>query len=510
MIYAGIDCGTQGTKVLLWDARHTKVIASSYITYEVINTRPGQKEQDPARWLQAIQEGIKQVITEAHISADQISGLGVSGQQHGLVLLDKDDQLLRPAKLWCDTEPVSDLHAFLTDFAKEHQKTVSACIGIHIPVAFTIAKLLWVKNHEPAIFSSVEKILLPHEYINWWLTGNYCVESGDASGTGYFDTRNRCWSKIVLDFIAPDLYKKMPPVIQSHEPAGFLTDNAAQLLGLPAGIPVSSGGGDNMMSAIGTGNISSGLLTLSLGTSGTLFTHVNHQVDSRVQRDVNAFCSSSNGWLPLISTMNVTSAVNSFRHILDVPLENFEDFLKGSVAGAEGLYCYPWFNGSRFPDAPHLRASLHGMTSSNFTKPNLLRCVVEGVTYKICKGINEFKNQGLAFSQIRVTGGAAKSAIWCQMIADITGLEVIRPAVTEAAAFGAALQAQWCQENLSSPDKQISLEDILPIAFIEAEGKIFKPEYEQHARYQTLYNNYHESMQLYLHNNPQPFLSGSV
>lgn len=498
MIYAGIDCGTQGTKVLLWDTKINKIIASNYINYDVISTRPGQKEQDPSRWLQAIQEGMHAVIREAQISPADISGIGVSGQQHGLVLLDKQHNVLRPAKLWCDTEPVNDLNQFLDEFAYKNNKSLSDCIGIHIPVAFTIAKLLWVKRHEEDIFSSIHKIFLPHEYINWWLTGNYCAECGDASGTGYFDTRNRCWSKVVADFIDPGLFNKLPRLINSHEPAGFLTETAAALLGLPVGIPVSSGGGDNMMSAIGTGNIADGLLTLSLGTSGTLFTHVDHQLDSRQQTDINAFCSSSNGWLPLISTMNVTSAVNSFRHILDVPLDSFEATLKASEAGAGGLWCYPWFNGSRFPDAPHLQASLHGMTSSNFTKPNLLRCVVEGVTYKICRGINEFKKQGLVFTQICVIGGAAKSATWCQMIADISGLAVIRPAITEAAAFGAALQAQWCRENIDNPEPPTPLADILPAIITGAEGNTFKPQSQQHAHYQQLASSFHEHMQCYL------------
>lgn len=501
MIYAGIDCGTQGTKVILWDARQKKIIASSYLTYDVISTRPGQKEQDPTLWLAAIKDGMNAVFTQAKISPSAITGLGVSGQQHGLVLLDENHHLLRPAKLWCDTESVEDLSNFLSEFELKHHETVSACTGINIPVAFTIAKLLWVKNHEPDIFSAIHKICLPHEYINLWLTGNHFAESGDASGTGYFDSFNRCWSRDIVDFIDPDLFKKLPFLIQSHEPAGYLTDNAAQVLGLPAGISVSSGGGDNMMSAIGTGNITQGLLTMSLGTSGTLFTHTERQVDSRKQTDINSFCSSSNGWLPLVSTMNVTSAVNSFRHLLDVPIEEFEDYIKQSLPGSAGLYCFPWFNGSRFPDAPHMKASLHGMTSSNFTKPNLLRCVTEGVTYKICKGIDEFRCQGLVFRQIRVIGGAAKSATWCQMIADISGLDVIRPAVTEAAAFGAALQAQWCKENSESPERFIPLSEILPPFLVDSEGDIFTPDRQQQEIYQKLYYKYHQDLCFYLQNN---------
>lgn len=495
MIYLGIDCGTQGTKAILWDPQKISIISSAYHSYDVISSHHGRKEQDPDLWMNAVQVTVRQAIADSFISPQQIGAIGVSGQQHGLTLLDHNDHVLCPARLWCDTEPATDLQKFLSSFSVHNPKSIHDLTGIHIPVAFTLAKLIWAKNHQPDIFSQIDKILLPHEYINFRLTGNYCAESGDASGTGYFDTKNRCWSKEIIDNIAPHLYEKLPQIISSEMPAGFLLPQAAQLLGLSPGIPVSSGGGDNMMAAIGTGNISPGILTLSLGTSGTLFTCTDSQIENKQRPDINSFCSSTNSWLPLISTMNVTNAVNAFRSILDISLDEFEEVLDNSTPGAGGLYCFPWLNGSRYPDVPEAMGSLHGITTANFNKPNLLRCVVEGATYKICKGIEEFQQQGLKFNQIRVIGGGSKSAIWCQMIADITGLDVMRPPVTEAAALGAALQAQWCHENILLPEQPIGLESILPEFLNMSQGDLFQSDQDVHNDYVIFFNKYHERLE---------------
>lgn len=493
-MYLGIDCGTQGAKVLLWNAQTEQVVASSYHTYDLISDRPGQKEQHPAAWLDAIKNGIQTVMAHAAISPAKIAAMGISGQQHGLVLLDANDTLIRPAKLWCDTETVPELTAFCEQFHAALGKPVHHVTGIHIPVAFTLAKLLWVKAHEPEAYARIEKLFLPHEYINYWLTGHYCAEYGDASGTGWFDTVNRCWSKTVVDAIDPTLLAKLPPLIEAHQPAGFLSAASAALLGLPEGIPVSSGGGDNMMSAIGTGNIEPGILTMSLGTSGTLFTHAPAQIDTREHPDINAFCSSTGGWLPLVSTMNVTNAINAFREVMDIPLAEFEHYLNSSEPGAGGLLCYPWLNGARLPNRPDASASVMGMTTRNFNKANLLRSVVEGVTFKLCKGIEIFQQCGLHFDQVRVIGGGANSRAWCQLIADISGIDVIRPTVSDAGALGAALQARWCEQNLETQGESVTLRDILPASLRDVGCDLIKPCPQQQEIFQPLYARYHEWM----------------
>lgn len=292
-MFLGVDCGTQGTKVLLWDAEKQHVLATSFHAHSLLNDRPGQKEQHPADWLNAMRAGVRDVMEKAGISRDKIIGMGVSGQQHGLVILDKNDAVIRPAKLWCDTESTSELKRFLEDYQNSYGRSLCSDIGIQVPVAFSLGKLLWVKQHESVHYDCIDKVMLPHDYLNFFLTGAFRSEPGDASGTGYFDTRKKSWSSLVFDLIDPGLRTKLPEIIASHQAHGLLHSGAAKYLGLSTGIVVSSGGGDNMMSAIGTGNISPGQVTMSLGTSGTLSTCQSGQIDCSGFEDINTFCSST-------------------------------------------------------------------------------------------------------------------------------------------------------------------------------------------------------------------------
>ncbi|MEC5341346.1 xylulokinase [Brenneria populi] len=494
-MFLGIDCGTQGTKVLLWNEKTQKVMTASYNVHKLISHRHSQKEQNPHDWLDALQAGIKDVLARAHISPKEVNGIGVSGQQHGLVILDKNDVVIRPAKLWCDTECESQLQHYLHKYEETYQKKLSDVLGIQIPVAFTLGKLLWIKENERFNFNKIAKILLPHEYINFFLTGQYCAEPGDASGTGYFDTVQKTWCKSAVDLIEPSLYPKLPRIIQSHQPHGYLSEKAARLLGLNKGIVVSSGGGDNMMSAIGTGNIAEGQLTMSLGTSGTLSTCQKKQIDSNKHRDINTFCSSSGSWLPLVSTMNVTNAINSFRQLMDISFVDFENYLKASVPGAEGLSSFPWLNGARLPNLPGITGSLTGMTMVNFTKPHLLRAVVEGVTFNLCRGIDIFNKCNLRFDRINLIGGGSNSPTWCQMIADITGINVAKPLIPDAAALGAAIQAHWCF-CVSINDEPNELEYCIP-DFLKTTSTsiiIIEPNSRANDIYKDIYDAYHAAV----------------
>lgn len=491
-MFLGIDCGTQGTKVLLWDADNQSVLAASYHIHNLISTRSGQKEQDPLDWIQAIRSGVREVIASARINPNNIIGLGVSGQQHGLVILDENNEPIRPAKLWCDTECESVLHTFLQDYESVYGHSLCSAIGIQIPVAFTLGKLLWVREYEAANFSRIHKIMLPHEYLNFFLTGRYRAEPGDASGTGYFDTRQKSWFSPTMALLCDGFYQKLPEIIQSHEAHGRLSAAAAASLGLTAGIIVSSGGGDNMMSAIGTGNIAEGRLTMSLGTSGTLFTCQPTQMSDEGGEDINTFCSSTGDWLPLISTMNVTNAINTYRQLMDIDIRDFDNYLSASPPGAEGLFSFPWLNGARLPNLPGASGEISGITMMNFTKPHLLRSVVEGVTFNLCKGIDIFKAKGLAFDSISVIGGGAKSRAWCEMIADITGLIVNRPGVSDAAALGAAIQAHWCY---ASSGGQIALSAVMPEQLTQHKGEVICPDAANNERYRQIYQEYHASVE---------------
>lgn len=490
-MFLGIDCGTQGTKVLLWDADRQEVLATSYHVHHLISDRIGQKEQHPDDWLKAMKAGVQEVIHRAGISPALIRGIGVSGQQHGLVVLDDGGDVIRPAKLWCDTECEAELNAFLQDYQSRYGRCLTSVIGIQVPVAFTLGKLLWLKAHEQASFSRIGKVLLPHEYLNYVLTGEFRAEAGDASGTGYFDTRSRSWCTSVTELLGPDFLSKLPEIIDAHEPHGLLSAASAKLLGLSPGIVVSSGGGDNMISAIGTGNISAGRVTMSLGTSGTLATCQPAQVDCTGFEDINTFCSSTGDWLPLISTMNVTNAINTYRQLMDIDIRDFENYLLASRPGAEGLFSFPWLNGARLPNIPGARGGISGITMVNFTKPHLLRSVVEGVTFNLCRGIDIFNRRGMTFDSISVIGGGANSPAWCQMIADITGLTVRRPAIPDAAALGAAVQAHWCLDCMIRPGGHADIASVMPAFLTEQHGTVVTPDPAASEQYRQIYQAYH-------------------
>lgn len=494
-MFLGIDCGTQGTKVLLWDAENQHVLATSFHAHFLLNERPGQKEQHPAEWLKAMRAGVRNVMEKSGVGHDKIIGMGVSGQQHGLVILDQHDAVIRPAKLWCDTESASELAHFLQEYQSFYGQSLSADIGIPVPVAFTLGKLLWVKQHESVHYDLIDKVMLPHDYLNYFLTGIFRTEPGDASGTGYFDTRLKTWRTSVLELIDPGLTSKLPEIIVSHQAQGLLRAEAAAYLGLSTGIVVSSGGGDNMMSAIGTGNIAAGQVTMSLGTSGTLSTCQPEQIDCSGFEDINTFCSSTGAWLPLISTMNVTNAINTYRQLMDIDIKDFDNYLSASKPGAEGLFSFPWLNGARLPNLPGARGEISGITMANFTKPHLLRSVVEGVTFNLCKGIEIFNARGLLFDSVSIIGGGANSRAWCGMIADITGLTVTRPAVPDAAALGAAIQAHWCYRNSTSHADTVPLSDLLPEWLTSEQGETIAPDPVISQQYRQIYQDYHAEVE---------------
>ncbi|MDG3085057.1 xylulokinase [Vibrio hannami] len=491
-MYIGIDCGTQGIKVAIWNGE-TDILGVGYNTYPLISDDTGLKEQEPSWWLESLITAMDEAFNKAQIARTEIKGIGVSGQQHGLVLLDNNNEIIRPAKLWCDTQPTDILKNFTSENALDYSNT----IGINVPVAFTIAKLLWTKKHKPEDFGKISKIMLPHEYINYWLTGNYFAEAGDSSGTGYFDTYSKKWSTKLFELIGmPDSFV-LPELISSEQCHGTIRPKLAKQLGLSESVVVSSGGGDNMMAAIGTGNVSKGLLTMSLGTSGTVYSHTLEQVDSTTYPDLNAFCSSTNGYLPLASTMNVTSATTAFRNLLNTDIPTFEQMISRVPVGSNGITVMPYLAGARLPNVPKAKGAIFGLTSDNLNQENLLRAAVEGVTYNLAKGVDVLSQAGLSFDSVILIGGGSNSATWRQMISNVTGLTVNVPDSGEAAALGAAMQAKWAYSHRvdSSP---ISIADICSIGIKLNPLLAAAPDLEAHSRYQELYTQYHQEVEQYV------------
>jgi xylulokinase len=440
-MYLGIDCGTQGTKALILDTASGRVLGQGSAPHALLSEAGGRREQDPAQWVAALLEATAQALLDAGIDGQLIRGVGVSGQQHGLVLLDESGQVLRPAKLWCDTQSTAQ-----NDRLLQRLGGVSGSLqrlGVAIAPGYTLSKLLWTQEQHPEVFARIAHILLPHDYLNYWLTGRYTSEYGDASGTGYFDVRRRQWDRALLGEIDPRLPAALPELIESHQPVDPIRPPIARQLGINPQAVVCSGGGDNMMGAIGTGNIAPGILTMSLGSSGTVY-GFSAQPQVGRQAEVATFCSSSGGWLPLICTQNLTNATGAVRELFNLDIEGFNQRLQAAPIGCEGVFMLPFLNGERVPALPHASGSFLGLNNTNLNQANLCRAAVEGTTFGLRYGLDLLRASGVQSLNIRLIGGGAKSPAWRQMVADIMNTTVVCPEQTEAAALGAAIQAAWC------------------------------------------------------------------
>lgn len=442
MFYLGIDSGTQSTKAIVLDLETGKIVASGSKAYGLIPGLPsGHLEQDPKVWLQAVEASIKQCLAKlGSAKKKHIRGIGVSGQQHGLVVLDAKDEVIRPAKLWCDTSTQAQCGQIAHEFGG--QPGVISMAGNAMLPGYTIPKLLWLKQKEPKNFARTKTILLPHDYINFWLSGVKRMEYGDASGTGILNVRTREWCWELVDFIDPKVRAMLPPLGSSREIHGMLRPELAKKWGLPDGVVISAGGGDNMMGAIGTGNVKPGVITASFGTSGTLYgVAASPVVDG--QGEVAAFCDSTDQWLPLVCTMNVTVVTEQVRAMFGWDHKKLEAAVKSVPAGADGLLLLPYLNGERTPNLPNGTGVLHGMRTTNTTPAHLARAAMEGATLGLAYGVKRFRDLGMSPKEIRLTGGGSKSPVWRQIAADAFGADVVTLSTAEGAALGAAIQAAF-------------------------------------------------------------------
>src|SRR5580700_82975 len=415
-LVVGVDSGTQSTKVLVVNARDGSVVGQASRAYGLIpGLPPGAKEQHPRTWRDAASQAIRDALKQAKASAREVAAIGVSGQQHGFVPLDKDGKVIRPAKLWCDTSTSSECEQITSKLGGA--AAVIEEIGNAILPGFTASKILWMKRKEPKNYARLATVLLPHDYLNFWLTGSKVMEYGDASGTALLDVKKRQWSRAVVQAIDPELERTLPPLIASDKPAGFLQEATARELGLSEKVLVSAGGGDNMMGAIGTGNTVAGVVTASFGTSGTIYACSERPVIDR-EGEIAAFCDSTNRWLPLLCTMNVTVATEMVRTDFEWTHEQFADEAAKAPAGSDGLLLLPYLEGERTPNVPQGTGVWFGVNPKTFTAAHFARAAMEGVTLGMNYGLRRLRQLGVKPRQIRVTGdgaayGAALQALWC-------------------------------------------------------------------------------------------------
>jgi xylulokinase len=446
--YLGLDIGTSGTKALLITAEG-KPVATATAEYPLSTPRPQWAEQDPIDWWNAVCEVTRSVIAEAGIPADAIAGVGLSGQMHGSVFLDKRGEIVRPAILWCDQRTQAECD-WIT--AQAGADNLVRYIANPVLTGFTAPKIVWLRNNEPEAYARVEKVLLPKDYIRWRLTGAFATEVSDASGTALFDVANRRWSKEMLAAAGiPESW--MPESAESVEITGKVNAEAAALTGLAVGTPVVGGGGDQAAGAVGSGIVETGVVSSTVGTSGVVFAFADSPaVDPGLR--VHTFCHAVPGkW----HTMGVVlSAGGSLRWLRDTFYRaeaasaaasgvniyaTIADEAASAPAGSEGLVFLPYLTGERtpYPD-PDARGVFFGITLRH-SRPHFARAVLEGVAYALNDTFEIFNSIGVEMTQVRASGGGAKSPVWRQIHADVTGRPHVTLNIDEGPALGVALLA---------------------------------------------------------------------
>jgi xylulokinase len=436
-MWLGIDTGTGSTRALLVEEDGTVRASFTEPHADMAMQQPLWAEQDPDDWWRAAQVAIRGVLQGMDASA--IRGIGLSGQMHGLVLLDDADQVIRPALIWCDQRSQPQVEAINAQVGRER---VLAYIANPVLTGFTLPKLLWVRDHEPANFARVRKMLLPKDYIRFKLTGEFASEVSDASGTALFDVVNRQWSFELVSALGLDR-AILPSVCESSDITGHVTSAAAHVTGLAAGTPVAGGGGDQAASAVGNGIVEPGIVSCTLGTSGVVFAHMEQVAYDPAGR-VHTFCHAVRGkWHVMGVTQGAGLSLQWFRNQL-APGVSYDVLMSEAAsapAGSGGLYWLPYLMGER---TPHLDATIRGGwvgLTARHTRADLIRAVIEGVCYSQRDGLDIIEELGVPISSVRASGGGANSLFWRQVLADILNKRVVTLATQEGSAYGAALIA---------------------------------------------------------------------
>jgi xylulokinase len=485
MYWLGLDVGTSGSRALLVDA-DTRVRYSFTAPHEDMRmSRPLWAEQDPDDWWRASQAAIRGVLHDAGAEGKDISGVGLSGQMHGLVLLDRDHKVIRPALIWCDqrSQPQVD---FLN--AKLGPETVLRCTANPVLTGFTLPKLLWVRDNEPQEFEAVRKMLLPKDYVRFRLTDEFATDVSDASGTALFDVVNRKWSAEMVRGVGLDT-DILPKVYESSEVTGKISEAAAESTGLLASTRVMGGAGDQAASAIGNGIVEPGTVSCTIGTSGVVFAFLEKPAYDAVGR-IHTFCHAVPGaWHVMGVTQAAGLSLQWFRNRF-APDCSYDDLTREaalSAAGADGLFWLPYLMGER---TPHLdanaRAAWVGLTAKH-QRADFVRAILEGVCYSQKDALEIIAQLGAHPSAVRLSGGGAKSAMWHQLFADIFDKRVATLETQEGSAYGAALLAMIGTGEYSNA-VEISRVAVKEVSVKEPQQQSTVDFYRRHYEmYQSLY-----------------------
>lgn len=440
MSFIGIDVGTSGAKVLLLD-RAGVILAKATLEYPISAPKPMWSEQDPEDWWTAVCVGLRQVLAEAGVSATTIEGVSFSGQMVGLVVLDESGKVIRPCILWNDQRSAVVVEMLTERIGLQRilQETSNPLFA-----NFVAPKLVWLREHEPANYAKVRHVLLPKDYLVYRLTGRFVTEVSDASGTCLFNVRERHWSRFMSDQMEIPA-NWLPECVESEDVVGSVHAEAAAACGLRAGTPVVAGGGDQPVQAVGCGIVRPGRCAVTIGTSGVIFAQGERHLE-HPRGLLHSFCHSVRGQWYLMGVM--LSAGGSFQWLRDlfrefgaVDYSALSEKAAAAPLGSEGLFFLPYLAGERCPyDDPHACAGWIGLTRRHGAE-HLTRAVMEGITFGLNDSLLLMRDMGMAIQTIYASGGAVRSALWRQMLADVFGVPVIMTNTIEGGAFGAALLA---------------------------------------------------------------------
>ncbi|HEY1336872.1 MAG TPA: xylulokinase [Bryobacteraceae bacterium] len=438
-MWLGLDIGTGGSRALLVDGRGAVRAGYTAAHDDMRMERPLWAEQRPENWWDAAVEAVGGVLKQAGVAGREVKGVGLSGQMHGLVILDEAGQVIRPSLIWCDQRSQLQVDGVNAKLGRE---AVLKYIANPVLTGFTLPKLLWVRDNEPANFARVKKMLLPKDYVRYRLTGEFASEVSDASGTAVFDVVKRRWSFEMMDGLGLDR-SILPECYESSDVTGKITAKVAELTGLAAGTPVVGGGGDQASSAVGNGIVEPGIVSCTLGTSGVVFAHMEQPAYDPPGR-VHTFCHAvRDKWHVMGVTQGAGLSLQWFRNRF-APGAEYDALTAEaaqSPAGAHGLFWLPYLMGER---TPHLDATARGgwigLTASH-ARADLVRAVIEGVSYSQRDCLDIVEGLGARVDSVRFSGGGAKSAFWRQLMANVLNRRVAMLASQEGSAYGAALLA---------------------------------------------------------------------
>jgi xylulokinase len=502
----GIDIGTSGTKTVLFNETG-ETITSALEEYPLYQPNIGWAEQDPEDWWKASCAGICKVLAKSGINPGDISGIGLSGQMHGMVLLDADNKVLRRSIIWCDQRTTAECEQITSLVGDKRLIEITANPAL---VGFTASKIMWVKNHEPAIFEKINKILLPKDYVRFRLTGEFATEVSDASGMQLMDIPGRCWSGEVLSKLGIDR-DWLADLHESQVVSGKVNNEGAASTGLKVGTPVVGGGGDQAAGAVGNGIVKPGVVSSTIGTSGVVFAYLD-KISIDPKGRVQTFCHAvPNTWHVMGVTQAAGFSLKWFRdnlckeemsvaELMGVdPYVLMDQEAEKVAVGSNGLIYLPYLIGER---TPHIDSDAKGVffgLSTMHKKSDMIRSVMEGVVYSLKDCLGIIAGMGVDVSEVRASGGGGKSKIWKQMQADIFGLPMTTINSSEGPALGVALLAgvgAGVYKNVAEAcDTAIQVKNVQQP--IDSNISVYSKYYELYGKlYNSLKNDYKELSQI--------------